>query len=188
MELTLKFSASPEAVKTARMFLAFDRAMAWFSGREWDAPVNRQEFNYQDDQLYMVSYWSGDIRVSIWRDHATASLNFILDAMDRAGKRVTGIGEFGALGRDDWFIAHLDEQIVHSIDQNMDHRFEQSSAAFVREYLHHSTTPWLNHPVETANRLQPLSSGFVKALARLGYRSTGINTWAGPGDNTGRIQ
>ncbi|TIW70040.1 MAG: hypothetical protein E5V56_02785 [Mesorhizobium sp.] len=160
--------------------------MAWFRRRDWSRPSNRPELNYQDDQLYMVSYWSDDIRVSIWRDHTTGSLNFILDAVDRVGKHVAKIGEFGALGRDEWFIAHLDEQIVHSIDQNMDHRFRQSSAAFVAEFLYSSTTPWLNHPVETKNKLGPVTPEIINALRRVGYRSTSETTWAAPGENIGK--
>lgn len=190
----LTFPATEDGRKLAKLCLALDRVFAIFKRQQWAMPANRAEFHYADDSVEMWSSYEGNIRTTAQHNRTHDSYSFIVDAVSLAGRRVAVIGEIG--GEDDVKIIHedhyyfvtLNETVCRTLDHEGSHKFSMSSPAFVTEYLQHELTPWANHPVDPKHKLRPVTPEIVRALVRLGYRSTGATTWAAPGANIGQIQ
>ncbi|MER9530166.1 hypothetical protein NKI89_10210 [Mesorhizobium sp. M0309] len=195
MEYEVTFAPTPDGLKLAKLFVAVDRIRAGFDRYIWAAPAHRSEFNYQDETVHIFSYFDSDnIRITIWHDKTYGSWNAMIDATTRLGMRAVSIVEIGGpnerqiVSPDNFYLCDLTEEIMHGQDQDGNHGFAMSSASYVAELLDRQLKPWANNPAKPDYKLKPITQPFIETLVQLGYRSTGMNSWAAPGDNIGKVQ
>ncbi|RWD31157.1 hypothetical protein [Mesorhizobium sp.] len=193
--MKLTFANTPDGYKVARLFLAVNHIWQNFDRYVWAAPAHRAEFNYEDESVHIFSYFNSgtNYRTTTWHDKNYGSWGAMVDAITRAGQRVVSIAEFGGpdsmniVGPDNFYFVDLDHRLMHGQDQDGNHSFAVSSAAYVGELLDRQLKPWAVHPEEPRHKLKPITRAFIGEIIRQGYRSKDLNNWAAPGVNIGQL-